>query len=171
MNQNERTKLCPSCDGMVAMEISICPYCGSSVFNKNEDFDSQILNPDVKSLSPEETLQSLYPPPYKPKVIDTRPGKEGGEEDDDEFEEDENGNDSNDEESQDEDERRSDKSSLLFTILLLLGVNIFVFSMLLLFFSENGSLTLSWNAKYWFLYSIFAMPLLLFGFKGLNKLD
>ena len=150
MQQNQRTKMCPNCEGNVALEVSICPYCGSSVFNQNDNLANKKIEEDVKSLSYEETLASLYPPPYKPNII---------------------------EEPQEElkqalkEELIEEESVLLPTIFFWLGVNILVFSLILLLFSKEGVLHLKWNANYWFLYSLFSLPLLFFGIKGLKNLN
>ncbi len=153
MHQNQRTKMCPNCEGNVAMEVSICPYCGSSIFTKNEN--NPKTNDNVKSLSYEETLASLYPPPYKPKVVETSDSLEKEEE-------------SKVVEGKEVEE--FGKNSLLPTILFWIGVNLVVFSLILLFFSKNGFLLLKWNSNYWYLYSLISLPLLYFGFKGLNNL-
>ncbi|NGX34525.1 MAG: hypothetical protein K1060chlam1_00878 [Candidatus Anoxychlamydiales bacterium] len=162
--QKELTKMCPSCDGSVAMDAVYCPYCGSDIFEKSESLANQKTSDDVKSLSYEETLSSLYPPPYKPKAIQSATAKY--------YEE----NSDVDEESQEENEGDSsplkkESNALIPTALFWLGINIFVFSILLLVFSQNGVLYLKWNAKFWFLYSIISIPLLYFGFKGLKNLD
>lgn len=151
MQPNQRTKMCPNCEGNVAMEVSICPYCGSSVFTKTENIVSSKTNDNVKSLSYEETLASLYPPPYKPKVMEDSLEKE-------------------EEKVEQKDAVKIEKSSFLPTILFWMGVNLVIFSLILLFFSKDGFLVLKWNANYWYLYSLVSFPLLYFGFKGLNNL-
>lgn len=156
MAQNQRTKMCPNCEGNVAMEVSICPYCGSNVFEKDENVTNQKPAESAKSLSYEETLASLYPPPYKPKVIDT----------DGSYEKDEDIN----QVQQKEEVKLDDTNNLLSTILFWVGVNILVFSLILLFFSKDGFLHLKWNASYWYLYSLISLPLLYFGFKGINNI-
>jgi hypothetical protein len=155
MQQNQRTKMCPNCEGNVAIEVSICPYCGSSLFSKNENLANSKENENVKSLSYEETLASLYPPPYKPKV-DSSSSFEKEEED-------------KMNERRDEVEE-FEKNNLLPTILFWIGVNILVFSLVLLFFSKDGFLYLKWNSSYWYLYSLISLPLLYFGFVGLKKI-
>lgn len=161
--QQERTKMCPNCDGSVAMEVSICPYCGMNVFKKNESIANQTKEEDVQTLSYEETLSSLYPPPYKPKVIQTSATLNNLEEDLE--------NETNQENVHETGENKNEKGAFVPTTLFWLGINILLFSILLLIFSEGGFLYLKWNAKYWFLYSIISIPLLYFGFKGLQSLE
>ncbi len=165
--QEELTKMCPSCDGSISMDAIFCPYCGSNVFEKNENLPDQKTEDDVKSLSYEETLSSLYPPPYKPKAIQTATSKYYEQDNDVEKDEDEN---------QEKLEKESvseanEKNALIPTALFWTGINILVFSILLLVFSQNGVLYLKWNAKFWFLYSLISIPLVYFGFKGLKQLD
>lgn len=155
MAQNQRTKMCPNCEGNVALEVSICPYCGCSVFDKAENTNEQKSLDNNKSMSHEETLASLYPPPYKPKVADTESS----------FEKEEEIN-----TPQVKEEVMENNKSLVPTILFWTGVNILIFSLILLFFSKNGFLYLKWNASYWYLYSLISLPLLYFGFKGINNI-
>lgn len=154
---NERTKMCPICNGTVAMQVSICPYCASNLYETHETNADQKSSDDVKSLSYEETLTSLYPPPYKPKAIDTSTSIEEDQEPESEKEE--------------TNQILDEKRALMPTILFWAGINILLFSLLLLVFSEGQYLHLHLRATYWFLYAIVSLPLLYFGFKGLQKLD
>jgi len=165
--QKEQTKMCPSCDGSISMDAIFCPYCGSNVFEKNENLPDHKNQDNVTSLSYEETLSSLYPPPYKPKAIQTVSSKYYEEENDAQTDEDDN------QEKQEKDTslEHNEKNALIPTVLFWVGINILVFSILLLVFSQNGVLYLKWNAKFWFLYSLISIPLLYFGFKGLKNLD
>ncbi|MFA6119503.1 MAG: hypothetical protein WCT85_00315 [Parachlamydiales bacterium] len=153
--QNQRTKLCPNCDGRVELDANICPFCGNSILERN-DTKNQKAAADNKTSSYEDTLSSLYPPPYKPKSMEAV------------------ANFSEDQESSDEEETEKTanvKSALIPTILFWIGINILTFSLILLFFSHDGILQLEWNAKFWFFYAIMALPLLYFGFKGLKEVD
>lgn len=156
MQPNQRTKMCPNCEGNVAMEVSICPYCGSSLFSQNPSLPNQKTGDSVKSLSNEETLASLYPPPYKTKIMESVDSLEQVEE--------------NKSVEQKEDIKEFEKKSLLPTILFWVGANLLIFSLILLFFSKDGFLCLKWNSTYWYLYTLLSIPLLYFGFKGLQNL-
>ncbi len=166
--QKQLTKMCPSCEGNIAMDATFCSYCGNNVYEKNDTLANQKVQEDIKSLSYEETLTSLYPPPYRPKAIQTTTCKES--EDFIESEVDEKSENNNEKSFKDASSVK-EKSALIPTTLFWLGVNILVFSILLLVFSQNGVLYLKWNAKFWFLYSIISIPLLYFGFKGLKNID
>lgn len=68
-----------------------------------------------------------------------------------------------------EDEDISASSSVMSLPLLLSGLLLLVFSLFLLFFSEDGYLTLTWDASFWFVYLLAGLPLALFGWKLLKK--
>lgn len=52
MSNKKRMKMCANCDGMVDLEVIICPYCGNDVAQTQEKTSH---------------LNDLYPPPYQPK--------------------------------------------------------------------------------------------------------
>ncbi|NGX63535.1 MAG: hypothetical protein KR126chlam6_00947 [Candidatus Anoxychlamydiales bacterium] len=165
--QNERTKMCPSCHGNAPLHVDICPYCANSFFEKNETISNENISQDNSStLSYEETLTSLYPPPYKPKVIPTSTNNNISDEEEDIHKEMRQVNDSDGEVVEER-----EKNSLIPIVLFWLGVNILVFSIILIFFSTDGVLYLKWNTKYWFLYSFISIPLIYLGFKGLQNLN
>jgi hypothetical protein len=60
-------------------------------------------------------------------------------------------------------------SSMLSLPLLLSGMLLLVFGLFLLFFSEDGYLTLTWDASFWFVYLLAGLPLLAFGWKLIKK--
>ena len=51
---------------------------------------------------------------------------------------------------------------------LVVGSSLLLFSLVLLFFSTGGVLTLTWNAHYWYFYLFFSLPLLFVGWKTLE---
>ncbi|KPK32623.1 MAG: hypothetical protein AMS24_03635 [Chlamydiae bacterium SM23_39] len=50
----KKMKLCTHCDGMVDIDVIICPYCGNDV---SEIGDENKIN-----------KETLYSPPYKPEI-------------------------------------------------------------------------------------------------------
>ena len=54
-------------------------------------------------------------------------------------------------------------------LLLLPGSFFLFFGMILLFFSNDGTLSLEWNAHYWFFYLLLAAPLIYYGWRTLNR--
>jgi hypothetical protein len=171
MENKDLTKLCPNCDGSVAMDVTICPYCGSSVFEINENNVQSKSDDSVKSLSAKETLDSLYPPPYRPRSYDAPIEKEPIKEEKIILNKKQTEAETQEEEEEEEEYEEEDyKSSLLPTILFYLGINILFFSILLLIFSKEGFLNLKFNSKYWYGYLIAALPLVLFGYRKLRDL-
>jgi hypothetical protein len=67
-------------------------------------------------------------------------------------------------------QEESQESSSAFSLpLLLSGVFLLVFGLFLLFFSDDGYLTLTWDASFWFVYLLAALPLIVLGLKLLKK--
>ena len=150
----KKTKLCANCDGLVDLDVIICPYCGSDVLEV-ADSQSTYAPPHYrKNLSAEETLCSLYPPPYQPKNIETADPSDSSKEaaiEEEDFE-----------------KKKSKKfSSLLSTLFFSLGVNFFLFGLYLFVFSKNKELFLRFDASYWYLYFLVGGPLIFFGYKML----
>jgi len=157
MESNKRYKLCPHCEGRIDINSVSCPFCGRNIsermgYHENE-YDEVEEKPYQSSLSVQQTLSSLYPPPYQPKVFD-----DGEiEEEDDETEE----------ASIEEKETITSKDYLWPALFLTLGANLFFLSILMLFFSKNGEILLQWNAKYWVFYFLVSLPLFYFGYRRL----
>ena len=157
MEGKKRMKLCSYCDGQIDLDVIACPYCGCSVTpSLYEEEKKSFSPPTTRSLSPKETLASLYPPPYQPKVYSTpspEKEKEQSIEQEEIFEMEEN------------------KISLSSILLFSIGLSLFLFSLFLFFFSYKGEVVLRWDAKYWLVYLLLAAPLLFFGFRGLTRMD
>lgn len=62
------------------------------------------------------------------------------------------------------------KLTLRALLLLLPGAIFLLFAMILILFSQDGHLSLQWNAKYWFVYLVVSAPMLYIGFKTLSQL-
>lgn len=72
----------------------------------------------------------------------------------------------------DEQEDQEDQaSSNLSMPIILSGTLLIVFGLFLLIFSDDGYLTLRWDASFWFVYLVIGLPLLAFGWKLLKKED
>ena len=63
------------------------------------------------------------------------------------------------------------KRVVMAVALLLSGSVFFLFGVALGLFSHDGVLTLSWDGSFWYAYALLAIPLLLFGWRSLMKLD
>lgn len=145
MNQKKKMKLCTHCDGQVDLDVVVCPYCGN---NLSDPKDNQRFPGVKKSLNAEETLSSLYPPPYQPKSQEAavKPIEE------------------------EVSEKESRPSLLIPTLVFSLGINILLFGLYLLFFATKGELFLHFNADLWFVYLLFGAPLSFVGYKMLSKI-
>lgn len=155
MEPKQRLKLCPRCNAQVDRDVIICPYCDCD-FTFEQSYTSQFIPPEAReepvALSEKETVASLYPPPYQPKVYDTDLDEE------ERFPEEE-----------EEEKVLPLKQPFLPTMLFSLGVNLAFLGLLLLLFSDRGELFLRMNAKMWVFFLFGAIPLLIFGYKGLAK--
>ena len=149
MSRKLHLKLCPYCDGQMDWDVIACPYCGSDVSEVDKEEvsnDSEI----IRRLSPKETLASLYPPPYQPKVYDQL-------EEEQVFEE------------EIEEKVVEEKISFLPILLFSLGIHLLVFSLLLFFFSKNGELFLKFNGHMWIFYFIASVLMMYFGYRKFSK--
>ena len=162
MKTSEKQKICPHCEGRVPLEAELCPYCAHELTNLAKPpqglFQSQSL---------EESLSSLYKPPYQGKrasqdfthaknvenALYKEPSRELSREP------------SGETPAEAEKER---KSSLWPTFMLLLAMNLFVLGLLQLFFATDGVVRLEWDASNWAFYCLAALPLCFFGWKKLR---
>lgn len=67
-------------------------------------------------------------------------------------------------------EDAEEKASFWPILMLSAGANLLVLGLLQLFFSTNGVLRLEWDSSNWFLYSMCAVPLLVFGYRKAKQL-
>lgn len=148
MNQKKKMKLCAHCDGQVDLDVVVCPYCGNSLSDVK---DAQTFSTVKKNLSAEETLSSLYPPPYQPKNVAAATAKAI-------------------EVEEEVCEKETKSSPLIPTLIFSLGVNILLFGLYLLLFSTKGELFLHFNAELWFVYLVLGAPLSYVGYKMLRKI-
>lgn len=145
MSQRKKMKMCGSCDAMVDLEVIICPYCGGDVSEVSEDpyKEEGYVKDGKRELSLDETMTSLYPPPYSMEEVE--------------------------EEAKEKVEVSKKSSIILPFIMFSLGVNLLFFAIFLLSFSKDGEIFLRWNTSYWFIYVILGLPLLFFGNRFLTK--
>ena len=63
MKPKKRQKLCQNCEGEIDVDVIVCPFCAADL---REERPEQKVSPiSVRNLSDNETMKSLYPPPYK----------------------------------------------------------------------------------------------------------
>ncbi|MBM3207988.1 MAG: hypothetical protein FJZ57_05210 [Chlamydiae bacterium] len=174
MKPADRQKICTNCDGRIPVEAQECLYCGSKVVLSQE---MAAPSPAFDHQSIQDSLSSLYAPPYSNMSANDM----------------KNDKDKNKpkpilRESQDNQlhaalgkfnhsqttpvdpiqEREPGKSSFMPLLMLLLGGNLLIIGLLQFFFSENGVLRLEWQSKYWFVYFLISVPVILLGYKKAN---
>lgn len=149
MSATPKKKLCWNCEGRVAQVDENCPFCGvylssSSLINQQDESSTHIA-------------------PYRPSTDKTIPASPYGNKEEE----------AKDEESseimQEEALNPNQRSNLLSFTLLLAGSVFLVFGLILLIFSRQGTLTLQWNASYWFAYLGLAIVLLFSGWRSLQN--
>jgi len=183
MKSAEREKMCINCEGRIPFDAEICPYCASD--QAKGRMNNSFQAPLFQSQSLEESLTSLYKPPYQgkrpqfakalnvpeeevqdPEPISTYSDTPIYKEVTEKF-------------SMDpligatveSEEEERPKSSLWPCLLLTAGVNFFILGLMQALFSKKGVFRLEWDANYWFFYCLLAAPLLFFGFKKLKEFD
>lgn len=175
MKSTEKEKMCSTCDGMIPFDVDNCPYCGTE---QNARQQNSFQTPIFKTQSLEDSLTSLYTPPYMGK----RP--QFGQQPEISTHEETPMTSYNNapiykevtEKPQMnpllgatvEEEEASPQNSFFCTLLLTLGANFCILGLIQLFFSKNGILRLEWNANYWFFYCLIGAPLIYFGMKKLK---
>lgn len=154
MSAVPKKKLCWNCEGNVARDIDNCPYCG--VYLHAEEVEDSGWNP---AYHPQKT-EEVPPPPYQIKT------------DAEEIQRHQNTIFIEESES-------AAKHSLfalfkrdIFPILFLMtGSVFFLFGVVLLLFSQNGTLILQWQESHGLYFLLFAIPLISFGWMFLQRLD
>jgi len=172
MKTPDKEKICINCEGRIPQNIEQCTYCGV-------DQKSAQRAPIFQNQSLEDSLASLYTPPYQAK----RPQFVQPQEPQEQPAQQQHAAPFYQEPSEtvqmdpllgsaalEEEEVAPAKSALLPTILLFSGANVLFLGLMQLFFSKNGVLRLEWNAHYWFLYCIFAVPCLFLGYRKFKEL-
>lgn len=163
MKPVDRQKMCVNCDGRVPYESIVCPYCSADL-SKAPEVESPRQDPLSRNQAIQDSLTSLYTPPYKGKKTEAvksapkeprlaPPAHHGG--------------------TavapgalpRDEAEEKVGKNILLSIIALSVGSILFILGLLQIFLSTNGVLRLEWNTNHWFIYALAALPLLYFGYR------
>ena len=165
MKLSERQKMCTTCEGRIPLDANLCPYCGAE-----QGTSGQIY---LQHKSIQESLTSLYPPPYSAKNANSmkeHPIKMSPPESEKKFHPKSlTTNPSIPIDNADEQNAIEEKTSFWPLLLLSIGANMLLLGLLQLFFSDNGFLTLQWDSQYWFIYCLVALPLLYLGFKKVNS--
>ncbi len=154
MSAVPKKKLCWHCDGSVAKEIDNCPYCGVYLL-ATDDTEANRWSPDYRQSDSDDAAPS---PLYQMQ--------------------------------QDEDQSEADsavdeqKTPLLSSdllqklkldlgpiLMLMCGSVFFLFAAILFLFSQDGVLTLQWNANNWIYFLMCSIPLVIFGWYYLQQIE
>ena len=166
MKPVDRQKMCMNCDGRVPVEATTCPYCSVDLLTQQ----TEKSDPISRNQAIQDSLTSLYSPPYKgKKTVDLKPNvgeriervapiaHHGG--------------------TaalpgalpRGEEEGKVGKNVLFSIVALSLGSILFILGLLQIFFSDSGTLRLEWSTKYWFIYLFLALPLLYYGYRKADE--
>lgn len=178
MKSTEKQKMCIHCEGRIPLEADICEYCAS--YQTDTNMKNSFQTPLFQNQTLEDSLTSLYTPPYQGKrpnfsqpisneetaflspqstvykEVTNNPTHNPFEKVTSKY-------------STEEVEQQ--KSSLWPTLFLTTGIFAFIIGLMQVLFSTNGTLHLEWDTNYWFLYCLIGAPLLFFGMKKLRELD
>ncbi|MEN9654207.1 MAG: hypothetical protein RL235_319 [Chlamydiota bacterium] len=145
----KRQKLCHNCEGEIDVDVIVCPFCAADLREEKPEQKQAPADFDVSARN-QRTMQSLYPssPPLS-EPVDIAPRAHENFATDDAVE---------------------TPNVFTPTILFTVGVQLFLFGLLMLLFSHKGVIILKWNASHWFLYITASLPFLAFGYRALSKL-
>ena len=152
MKPKKRQKLCHNCEGEIDIDVIVCPFCAADLREEKPEqrFSSYVSS--TQQMNQKQTTQSLYPTSSTHR------------------EEPEEGPEETLETSAAEILEEKKNTMFAPTILFTLGVQLFVFGLLMLLFSHKGTVILKWDARFWFFYVLGSIPFLIFGYKTLSKL-
>jgi len=181
-SQKRQQKTCWHCDGNISTEALYCPYCGSDVgaHSLGKSFSEPKetpLFPSQEGSQEKVNIASLYKPPYSPnhRGFGVPSFQESVPPATEEFYYTQTPHqtlypqDQQEEKPQTPEAAQKTEAGLWPLLFLSIGMNLLTIGLLLFFFSDRGKLILEWNSYYWFVYCIFATPLLMFGWKLLQS--
>lgn len=161
MSAVPQKKLCWNCEGNVAKDIDNCPYCGVYL-HATEIEENSIWNPAYRPNIDEKDIPS---PLYQVLGSDEDQGQQ---------------HDEQHEAFHSSDESKSIKWNHLLSqlkhdvfpiLFLMMGSIFFLFGVVLLLFSQNGTLTLQWQESDGMYFLLLALPLIGFGWMYFHQLD
>ncbi len=138
--------MCYNCEGEVDLDVIVCPFCAADLREEKPEQQTPHFqgNPTLKNA---DTQASLYPSSHAPRIK----------------------MDEAQEMPMAQEEEESGPKSYGSILLLTLGAQLLILGFFMLLFSSKGMLLLKWDARFWYFYVLAAIPLLIFGFKSLNK--
>jgi hypothetical protein len=159
MKPKKRQKLCYNCEGEVDLDVIVCPFCAADLREEKPELERSSFSPSVTSVKQLNAETSLYAPAYARVSQQEEAGEPQRET-------------SSATAFAEEAEETQKPTKAIVTALFLfsLGVQLFLLGFLLVIFSDRGTMILKWDASLWFLYIFASIPLLLFGYRLLNRL-
>ncbi len=148
MKPKKRQKLCHNCEASIDVDVIVCPFCAADL---REERPEEKTNSYLSIKEASQVSQSLYSSDF----VKAHPKEEVLTED---------------APSAEVESNAKTSSVFLPTILFTLGVQLFLFGLLVLLFSHKGVVILKWDARFWFFYILMAIPFLIFGYRSLSKL-
>ena len=151
MSETQKKKLCWNCEGRVSFKQENCPYCGVYLSPTTEgDGKDANLIPPYKLASSEEEVSNA---PYIAKNIGSASNAEKAL-------------------SVEEDQPKDDIRNLIVTMaMLIMGSGLFLFAIILMLFSEEGSFVLRWQSDNWYIYLLLSLPMLFLGWRYLQNIS
>ena len=157
MKPKKRQKLCYNCEGEVDLDVIVCPFCAADLREEKPELQKSSFSPSTASVKQLNTEQSLYPLSYsriaEPEKIVHSSEPIAASMLQEEVEE----------------QPKTMQTALMALAPLILGIHLFLWGVLLVLFSDRGTMILKWDARFWFAYVLASIPLLLFGYRGFNK--
>jgi len=182
MSAVPKRKLCWHCEGNVARDIDNCPYCG--VYLQATETEAMV-DPPIWNPSYHPTGNKTEEIPLPVYQINPTAGQVRSHD----LERHHSLENESEQEYENERGKRSLKGkevesllvwSRLFAqvkqdvlpiLFLMMGSVFFLFGIVLFMFSQEGTLTLQWQEKHGVYFLIFALPLMILGWKFLQQLD
>ena len=167
MPNAKNRKLCWNCDGSVHIHATKCPFCGTDLVAEEAPAQQTTYQapppppleapppPYVQRVQPQPDLYQSAPPWQVPGQVEEQPQQEMVAQV------------PVIEELVDETPARSHE--VMPMLLLLPGAFFLLFALVLLLFSQDGALTLSWKASHWMAYLCVGLPMLFMGYRSLNR--
>lgn len=197
MHTSTKKKLCWNCEGNVSHEAVNCPFCGVYLHHSSDDSysnDNQSENTSFQSASSLSSPQALYQfkqtnvvahedkdeditPPYIPvnqDLTNQKPSQLNSQSSPHANPLSQINKSQGKQQTKQMNISTNQKSlnPLVICISTLLGGSmLFLFGVMLFLFSQQGTFTLRWNANFWFIYMAISIPLLIVGWRFLNKID
>jgi hypothetical protein len=169
MKPKDRQKMCTHCEGRIGLDEVSCPYCGMPVMG---DSIGSVSPAFQSALTPQDSLSSLYPPPYSNRNYAMKPDKDAASpfKTAQAFSENPFGKmpfqqSTTVAASITEKAEEEEKAGFMPLLFILIGSNLLTLGLMLGMFSEEGFLRLEWSSKYWLFYCLAAFPMIYLGLK------